>query len=53
MYIARNKVNPALLLTAGGEWKPARLCGPGGYACKMFKTEAGAAKHGVSEKVSK
>ncbi len=52
MFIARNKTNPALIRTAGNDWKPARLCGPGGYAAKMFQTEAGAAKHGTPERVS-
>jgi hypothetical protein len=50
MFIARNKINPALILTAGGEWKPSRMVGPGGYQAKIFKTEAGAARHGLAER---
>jgi hypothetical protein len=49
MFIARNKTNPALILTAGGEWKPSRMVGPGGYTARTFRTRAGAAKHGTAE----
>lgn len=51
MFIARNKVNPALILTAGNDWKPSRMVGPGGYQARTFKTEAGAAKHGTPERL--
>ena len=52
MFIARNKINPALILTASNDWKPARLCGPNGYQGRTFKTEAGAAKYGTPERVT-
>lgn len=49
MFIVRNNVNPALILTAANAWKPSRMVGPGGYAARIFKTKAGAAKHGTPE----
>ena len=51
MFIARNKVNPALILTASNNWKPSRMVGPGGYAARIFKTARGAAKWGTPETV--
>lgn len=49
MFIARNNINPALILTASNDWKPSRMVGPGGYAARIFKTEAGANKWGKAE----
>lgn len=59
-FLVRGKINPTLILTTSKDFVWERLCGPGGYCAKIYRTRRGAEnaggtvrpcdKHGVESK---
>ena len=50
-YIARGRINPKMIVITTGDSRPESMIGPGGYSAKIWKTEAGANRHGTAEKL--